>query len=167
MEFVVGIGEIAVSQTDDDLIRTFSLASCLGVVMYAPRIKTMAMAHMLLPNSPKHGGDVDQKPARYVDKGMDSMVNLFKHKLGIDGKELEVSVFGGAEAGICSHYNVSEQNIEAVKAALNKYGMRAVRMETGGNYARTITGYSNDGHIQVTPVLMGMNEHEVKGRACV
>ena len=167
MELVVGIGEIAVSRTNDDLIKTFSLASCLGVVMYAPRIKTMAMAHMLLPNSPEHGGEVEGKPAQYVDKGIDVMVNLFRYKLGMDVKDLSVSVFGGADAGICSYYNVSERNIEAVKTALHKHGLRAVRMETGGNYARTIIGYSKDGHVQVKPVLMGMNHQEMNGRACI
>ena len=167
MEFVVGIGEIAVSRTHDDLFKTFSLASCLGVVMYAPRFKTMAMGHMLLPYSPEHGGKVDGKPAQYVDKGIDAMVNLFRYKLGVDGKELEVSVFGGANAGICSHYNVSERNIEAARATLAKHGMRTVRIETGGNYARTLTGYSQNGHIQVTPVFMGMHNQEIKGRVCV
>jgi len=157
MEFSVGIGEIAVSQTKDDLIKTYALASCLGVVMYAPRLHTMAMAHMLLPSAQKHRAEAAVKPAQYVDTGMEALVHLFQYRLGVDPQELQVSVFGGAAGGMCSHYKVSENNIEAAKAALKKHGLRADRMETGGVYARTLTGYARDGHVQVTQVRMGLH----------
>ena len=155
MEFTVGIGEMAVGKGFDDTIKTFSLASCLGVVMYAPQIHTMAMAHMLLPSSLNHPAEAAVKPARYVDTGIDALVHLFQNRLGIERKALKVSVFGGAEAGLCSHYNVSERNIEAARAILKKYGMKTERMEVGGHFARTLTGYSKDGYIQVTAVQMG------------
>ncbi len=156
MEFIVGIGQIAVSRTDDDRLKTFALASCLGVVMYAPRLQTMAMAHMLLPSVLNNQAEAVVKPAQYVDTGIDALVNVFQHRLGVGRNELKVSVFGGAEAGICNHYNVSERNIEAAKTALKKHGLKADRMETGGIFARTLTGYARDGHIEVTPVPMGM-----------
>lgn len=167
MELIVGIGEIQVSRTDDDLIKTFSLASCLGVVMYAPRIQAMAMAHMLLPCSPNKGAETNDKPARYVDTGMDALINMFQYRLGVKVQELNISVFGGAEASMCNHYNVSERNIEAVKYALKKHGLKTNRMETGGAVARTLTGYSRDGRIHVTPVHIGMQHCENLKGACL
>ncbi|MEN1759852.1 chemotaxis protein CheD [Anoxynatronum sibiricum] len=156
MEFIVGIGQMAVSRTNNDRMRTFALASCLGVVMYAPEIQTLAMAHMLLPSSRNHEAEALVKPAQYVDTGIDALVNVFQNRLGVKKQELVVSVFGGAEAGICQHYNVSAQNIEAAITALKKHQLKVDRMETGGIFARTITGYSCDGHVEVTCVPMMM-----------
>lgn len=167
MEFVVGIGEIVVSRTENDIIKTYALASCLGVIMYVPRLQTMAMAHMLLPSSANLQKETVARPAQYVDTGIDAMVNLFQHRLGVERKELRVSVFGGAESEICNHYNVSERNIETAKATLKKHGLQADRMETGGPYARTLTGYSRDGHIQVTQVLMGLTYRGNQKSACL
>ena len=156
MELFVGIGEIGVSKNEHDIIRTYSLASCVGVVMYAPGIRTMAMAHMLLPSPSNQENDMSNKPAMYVNTGFDALLRVFRDRLGIPKDELQVSIFGGAKSKTCHYYDIGASNVMAAKAALKEHGMRAYRLETGGDYARTLTGYSRNGHVEVTPVRIGV-----------
>lgn len=156
MEHVIGIGDLVFSHCPEDTIKTYSLASCIGVVMYAPGKKIMAMAHMLLPVGKDLKGIPHQRPARYVDTGINEMIFKFNSTYGIETHRLKVSVFGGSDAGLCNHYKVSERNIASAQDTLARYGIKPFMMDTGGTYARTLTAYVHTGHVHVDKVRIGL-----------
>lgn len=156
MEHVIGIGDLVFSHSPEDTIKTYSLSSCIGVVMYVPGKRIMAMAHMLLPAGGDLKGKTLKRPARYVDTGIKEMILKFNSTYGVETRRLQVSVFGGSDAGLCNHYKVSERNIVSAKDTLARYGIKPVRMDTGGTYARTLTAYVHNGHIHVDRVRIGL-----------
>ena len=54
MNHVVGISEFKISEDVGDTLITYSLGSCLGLVLYDPITKVGGMVHCLLPLSKTH-----------------------------------------------------------------------------------------------------------------
>lgn len=50
MDSIVGIGEFAISNRPEDTIKTFSLGSCIAVVIYDKIQKVAGMAHIAMPS---------------------------------------------------------------------------------------------------------------------
>ncbi|PJA26451.1 MAG: chemotaxis protein CheD, partial [candidate division Zixibacteria bacterium CG_4_9_14_3_um_filter_46_8] len=48
---VVGISEMKISNSTEDILITYSLGSCIGVSMYDPVSKIGGMIHYMLPLS--------------------------------------------------------------------------------------------------------------------
>jgi len=56
---VVGVADVAVSSNPEDTLITYSLGSCIGVVIYDPAAKVAGLLHYMLPEStvdPEKGG---------------------------------------------------------------------------------------------------------------
>ena len=51
MQLTVGIGDAKFSDSPDDVLVTFSLGSCIGLVAYDPVLKVGGLVHCLLPLS--------------------------------------------------------------------------------------------------------------------
>ena len=47
----IGIGELKVSNAAGDVLRSYGLGSCIGLVVLAPRQRTVGMLHVALPES--------------------------------------------------------------------------------------------------------------------
>ncbi len=149
MQILVGIGEYKISGRLDDVLVTFALASCVGVVMYSPDRKVMGMVHILLPDSKINRGDSVRNPGKYADI---AVVNLYRElnlKYGVLKTELHVSVFGGLDAKENSCFHIGEKNVETVFRSLEKIGIKNVYRNTGGSKPRTIYGYVYDGRIEM------------------
>jgi len=61
---IIGIGEYAISSSEDDIIKTYALASCVGLVVYNPIAKIVGMVHIALPDS---NINRDKKIFSYLD----------------------------------------------------------------------------------------------------
>lgn len=48
---IVGVGDMIVSNDPEDIIVTYALGSCLGVVIYDPVANVGGMLHAMLPDS--------------------------------------------------------------------------------------------------------------------
>ena len=59
MNITVGIADMQVSNDPDAMLVTYSLGSCIGVMIYDPVVRVGGMLHYMLPDS-----NLDQVKAR-------------------------------------------------------------------------------------------------------
>ena len=85
-DLIVGISDIKVSNNVNDVIVTYALGSCIGVVVYDPMAKVGGMLHYMLPDSTLDQNKAKNNPAMFADTGIPL---LFKtcYKLGAEKEE--------------------------------------------------------------------------------
>lgn len=149
MEHIIGIGEYKISNKTEDIIKTYALYSCIGIVAYEPVKKVMAMVHVALPNSKFALSGTTDKPARYADKAIDTLFRDLSLKYGCKKNDIRVSIHGGATAKDNDYFKVGEKNIKAVKKYLKDYGLTIVYEDVGGRFSRSLIGYVDTGFVEV------------------
>ncbi|MCL2082080.1 MAG: chemotaxis protein CheD [Oscillospiraceae bacterium] len=147
MEYVVGIGAYAVAGDPEDIIKTFALSTCVGLVCYSMRKRVMGMAHIQLPSArAMHQGD---KPSRFADIAPGFLVKEMMEKHSLTKREILVSLYGGVDAKMNDCFRIGEKNLTAVKLALKNLGMRYNEVDTGGQESRTLIAYNATGIVEV------------------
>ncbi|MBC7357757.1 MAG: chemotaxis protein CheD [Desulfacinum sp.] len=135
---VVGVGDMAVSNRPEDTIITYSLGSCIAVVIYDPKVKVGGMLHYMLPESSTDPLKARTKPAMFADTGIPM---LFKesYKFGATKKSLIVKVVGGAqildENGV---FNIGKKNYMMLRKIFWKNNILIAAEHVGGNVNRTV-----------------------------
>ncbi|SMC19448.1 chemotaxis protein CheD [Desulfacinum hydrothermale DSM 13146] len=135
---VVGVADMAVSNRTEDTIITYSLGSCIAVVIYDPKVKVGGMLHYMLPESSTDPVKARSKPAMFADTGIPM---LFKesYKYGATKKSLIVKVVGGAqildEDGV---FNIGKRNYMILRKILWKNNVLIAAEHVGGNVNRTV-----------------------------
>ena len=159
MEHIVGIGGYAVSNTPGDVIKTFALSTCVGVVFYSARRRAMGMAHVQLPDSRSaHGGS---EPGRYADTAPRFLLQQLQTRFGLTKGELKISLYGGIDRmGDNDCFNIGEKNLAVLKAALRDIGLACSEADTGGFVSRTLAAYVGTGVVEVVrrPMAMGAED---------
>jgi chemotaxis protein CheD len=147
MEHVVGIGGFAVSKSPDDIIKTFALSTCVGLVMFSMRKRCLGMAHIQLPECRRLGSD---KPSRFADIAPEFMINEMKRDYNCTARELLISLYGGIDSkGPNDCFRIGEKNLANVKAKLKALGLVYNEVDTGGQESRTLIAYSSTGVVEV------------------
>lgn len=138
MQKIVGIGEMVVSNNIEDTIKTFALASCVGVVAYSSYKKVGGMIHIALPKPP-NGKEGDARCCYYASTGIPRFINLMCKNYGCIKEELTISIYGGANS-IRSNdiFNIGRKNLKAVRNILNEMNLKFNDIETSRNVSRTI-----------------------------
>lgn len=149
MQILVGIGEYKTSSNKGDVLATFALASCVGVVMYSPNRRVMGMAHVMLPDSKINKVDSTNNPGKYADLAVRYLFRELNNKYGVLKAGLHVSVFGGLDSRKNSHFCIGESNVKTVLQELENMGIKRVYRNTGGSKPRTIYGHVSDGRIEM------------------
>lgn len=149
MDIIVGIGEIGVSHNAEDFLKTFALASCVGVTVYSPVKKVAGMAHMALPYS-SYPKELKKRAGYYVSSGIDLLLNTVCSRYGCNLKELDIGVFGGADSIRDEDiFLIGRRNIEQVRASLHNLGIRHFFEDISGNVSRTVELEVATGRINV------------------
>ncbi|MDR0381177.1 MAG: chemotaxis protein CheD [Oscillospiraceae bacterium] len=158
MEHIVSIGGWAVSDNPDDVIKTFALSTCVGLVYYSSRRPCMGMAHIQLPVSRAlSAGDL---PSRYADIGPEFLLQQMARRFGVRREELLISLYGGIDArGHNDFFRIGEKNLLGVKEALRRLALFHSDVDTGGQVSRTLFAYVGSGVVEVIkrPMLMSNN----------
>lgn len=155
MELIVGMGGYAVTDREDDVLRTFSLASCVAVTAYSPGKKAAGMIHVVLP-APLDAKSKYERPSYFAETGVPLLVGTLCRKYGCRKEELFIQIYGGADSGLGQDiYNIGKKNIDAVKCALADMGLAIRRADLGGNESRTISMEARTGRVEVSrqPIL--------------
>ena len=135
----IGIGDIAVSDTLDDVIKTMALGSCVGVMLYDPKLKIAVMGHIALPDSNVRSQKGIDKPGRYADTGIPLLVKAMKKMGSGGGRSLIVKIAGGAQISDPNDtFNIGKRNVLAVKKVLWKCSLILNAEDTGGAIGRTM-----------------------------
>ncbi|MDR1735997.1 MAG: chemotaxis protein CheD [Oscillospiraceae bacterium] len=148
MDQVVGIGGFAVSSNASDIIKTFALSTCVGLVYYSMRKRVMGMSHIQLPNS--RAMRSDDKLSRFADTAPEHLMKEMMQKFGVSKSELLISLYGGVDSqGSNDCFKIGEKNLFTVKSTLKSLGLVYSEVDTGGNDSRTLVAYVSSGVVEV------------------
>ena len=134
----IGIADLNVCKSPD-AVTTLGLGSCVGVALYDKTTHTAGLVHVMLPDSTAIRNNTNV--AKFADTGVPELVKMME-KQGVSKRNLVAKIAGGAKMFSFSDSskvgNVGERNVEAVKAALKKEGIRIIAEDTGLDYGRTV-----------------------------
>lgn len=139
MRQVVGISDMKVSKDPKDTLITFSLGSCIGVLIWDPKVRVAGLLHYMLPDSKIDEERAKNNPYMFGNKGIPQ---LFReaYALGAAKERMQVYVVGGSQlmdsAGI---FNIGTRNYEVSKRLFAKNGIKPVKEDIGGSVNRTIS----------------------------
>lgn len=140
MKHVLGIGEYAITQGDQDELVTYALGSCVAVVIYCPQQKMAAMAHVALPERLRSAEVGRHKPAYFADEAIPLLLERFRRSCNLSSDQLHVHLVGGAESrSEKDPFQVGPRNLEKIKALLRAQGLRYTAVDVGGHMSRTVT----------------------------
>lgn len=145
----VGISELIISRDPSDVIVTYSLGSCVGVVLYDPAIKVGGMIHCMLPLSKIDEAKAQKAPAMFVDTGVTQMIqDMFN--LGAERSRIQARVAGGGapmdEKGM---FKIGERNYGVLRKVLWKNSILIAAEDVGGTAARTMYLHMETGRVQI------------------
>jgi chemotaxis protein CheD len=142
-ETTVGMGQIAAGRTPQRLKAI--LGSCIGLILYHPRLKTGVMAHIVLPDSAGRDGP----PGKFADTAVPGMLELLKG-LGTPAHGLTAKLAGGGKMFKGSGpLQVGDANAEAAFQALRSAGIRIEGQDLGGTRGRRVTFDCESGALTV------------------
>lgn len=137
-DLIVGISDIKVSNNAQDILITYALGSCIGIVVFDPIAKVGGMLHYMLPDSNLDQNKAKENPAMFADTGIPL---LFKtcYKLGAEKKRMLVKVAGGASIlDDTNYFRIGQKNIMAMRKIFWKNNVMIEKEDTGANYNRTL-----------------------------
>lgn len=121
-----------------DVLVTYALGSCIGIVVFDPIAKVGGMLHYMLPDSNLDQNKAKENPAMFADTGIPL---LFKtcYKLGAEKKRMLVKVAGGASIlDDTNYFRIGQKNIMAMRKIFWKNNVMIDKEDTGANYNRTL-----------------------------
>ena len=154
MDHCVGIGGYAISGGQEDVIKTFALSTCVGIVYYSMRKRVLGMVHIQLPSS---SNATDNNPSRYADLAPGFLLKEMQRKYSLTKGELLVSLFGGIDPRESDFFRIGEKNVREVKKTLKELGLVYSDVDTGGADSRTLIAYVSSGIVEVIKRPMIVN----------
>ncbi|WP_462268445.1 chemotaxis protein CheD [Desulfobacter sp.] len=138
MRQIVGVADMIVSNNVQESIVTYSLGSCIGLVIYDPAVQVGGLLHYMLPESNIDRDKAARKPFMFADTGIP---RLFKsaYKLGAKKQRIQIFVAGGAEIlDQKGFFNIGKRNYMALKKIFLKNRVLIDKEQVGGNVNRTV-----------------------------
>ena len=149
MNVVVGVADCRVSNVADDLLITYSLGSCIAVMIHDPVARVGGLLHFMLPESSEEALKNGKSPYMFADTGLPL---LFRQadQAGADNKRLRVRIAGGAQMmdGMDT-FQVGKRNSLATRKILWKAGVMVHGEEVGGRCARTVSLEVGSGRVRL------------------
>ncbi len=138
MKQIVGVADMKVSNRPTESLVTYSLGSCIGVVIYDPVAKAGGMLHYMLPESAMDKEKAALRPYMFADTGIP---RLFKAAYKLDAVKARTKVYvaGGAEIlDQQGFFNIGRRNYMALKKILFKNNVMIEKQNVGGSHNRTV-----------------------------
>ena len=138
MKQIVGVADMKVSNNPADSIMTYSLGSCIGLVVYDTYAKVGGILHYMLPESNIDKSKAQKNPYMFADTGIP---RLFKGAYKFDAKKnrMKICVFGGAQIlDQKGFFNIGKRNYMALKKMFFKNKVIIDTEQVGGEVNRTI-----------------------------
>lgn len=136
------------------IVRTV-LGSCVAVTMYNRQHGISAICHALLPDGDKYASELDSQtgsgPYKYVNTAIPIMLQRLRN-YGIDPKDLEVKLFGGADMMVTDSENpnphpAGQSNIHAVLKIIKAQHLTLTVSDVGGHLGRKLLFYTHTGEV--------------------
>lgn len=138
MEHVVGISEFAVSSLPGGVLVTYSLGSCVALVLHDAQAGVTGLLHAMMPSAKASPAKAAENPAMFTDTGASALLQAMFDR-GATRANLVARVFGAA-----SHmdhdgmFRIGERNYAVLRKVLWKNGILIAAEAVGGNVSRTV-----------------------------
>lgn len=70
MNQIVGVADMKVSNNHEESVITYSLGSCIGLVIYDPAVRVGGILHYMLPESSIDTEKAAKRPFMFADTGI-------------------------------------------------------------------------------------------------
>lgn len=138
MKIIIGVADMRIGEKADDELVTYSLGSCIGMVLWDPVVKVGAILHYMLPDSSIDAEKAIIKPYMFADK---AIPQTFKeiYAYGAKKSRMKVYVVGGSQVMDKSGmFNIGKRNQMILRKMFWKNKVMVTREEVGGIVNRTI-----------------------------
>ena len=149
MVHTIGVADMKITNDPNATLVTYSLGSCLGIIIYDPVIKVGGLLHAMLPEVNEEKSAPRFNPYKYVDTGVPL---LFKesYKQGAKKNRLIVSVTGGAQIlDDSGYFNIGKRNLAALRKIFWKNGIMIDKEHVAGAISRTVRLMMDDGRVHL------------------
>ncbi|MGO9017840.1 MAG: chemotaxis protein CheD [Syntrophobacteraceae bacterium] len=149
MRRVIGVADMVVSDSPEDLLITYSLGSCIAVIIFDPLASVGGMLHYMLPESSLDPEKAKKNPSMFADTGI---TRLFKnsYQMGAKKENIVVKSVGGAQMldpnGI---FNIGKRNCLAMRKIFWKNNVAIAAEHVGGEINRTVRLEMDSGRVIV------------------
>jgi len=135
---VVEIADMKWAVGNGNVLITYALGSCIGVVLYDPVEMVGAMLHSMLPLSRSDPDKARKNPYMYTDTGVELLLRKV-FDLGATRKNLVAKVAGGANLlDDKRFFRIGEKNYMVVRKILWKNNILISGEDVGGSKPRTM-----------------------------
>lgn len=137
MRHIIGVSDLKVSNSIEDLLVTYSLGSCVGIAAYDTTAKVGGLLHYLLPRSKTDRTRAQKTPAMFGDSGIPALFKNMYAK-GAQKERIRVVMAGGAMMGESSFFETGKHNITIARKMFWKNNVFIDAEHVGGNMPRTL-----------------------------
>ena len=138
MEVVVDIADFEVSNDPRVELVTYSLGSCIGLVIWDPEVRVGGMIHYMLPESSISPDKAKEKPAMFADTGVPALFRA-AYELGAAKKRLIVKIAGGSSLlDDKGTFNIGKRNYLTLRKIFWKNGILIDSEHVGEQLSRTL-----------------------------
>ena len=139
---IVGVADMKISNSGEDVLITHALGSCLGIAIHDPVAGVGGLLHVMLPLSTINPDRAKQNPMVFVDTGVPRLF-IECYKVGAKKERLVVSVAGGAVTNGHKenedHFQIGKRNFTMLRKLLWKNGVLLKAQDVGGTDSRTMS----------------------------
>ncbi|HAR61840.1 MAG: chemotaxis protein CheD [Candidatus Margulisiibacteriota bacterium] len=144
-QVIVDIGDLKVSGKIDEVLITYSLGSCIGLMLYDPVARVGGMVHSMLPLSKIDYVKAQKMPGMFADTGI---VLLLQELFNMGAKRKNIVAKIAGAASILDEkklFNIGDRNYEIAQKILQKNSIFIVSEDVKGTVSRTVSLYIADG----------------------
>jgi chemotaxis protein CheD len=149
---IVGVADMRISNSRDDVLITHALGSCLGVAIHDPVACVGGLLHVMLPLSTINPERARQNPLVFVDTGVPRLF-IECYKAGAKKERLVVSVAGGAVTNGNKenedHFQIGKRNFTILRKLLWKNDVLLKSQDVGGTNSRTMSLDISSGEVAI------------------
>ena len=138
-DYAIGSGET---------LTTSGLGSCLGIALYDPDVGVGGLVHPMLPSA---SDGADRSPERFVDSGIDAVVEEMVER-GASPSAVEAKVTGGAaivDFKSNGKPSIGDRNVAVARRVFEERGIDLVGEEVGDAFGRTMRFDTSTGRVFV------------------
>jgi chemotaxis protein CheD len=141
VKYIVGVADMKIGTKQEDILITYALGSCLGIVIYDPIVHVGGLLHVMLPVSSVDPTKAETNPFMFVDTGVPKLFTEC-YKFGAKKERLIVKAAGGACIR-CDEdddfFQIGKRNFVMLRKILWKNGVLLKSFDVGSNISRTLS----------------------------
>lgn len=139
---------VASNDAGADLV-TYSLGSCLGIVVYDAAVRVGGLLHVMLPDSTIDAAKAASSPFMFVDSGVPRLLQAVCG-LGADRRRLVIKVAGGAQLLDPQRvFNIGQRNSTVFNNLMQRNGYAIHAADVGGLASRTMRLDMTNGKVSI------------------